>query len=441
MGLQDGQAGDDVIRRWFAAQAEAERLQMRAVILERLPRRGQTTGGYGSGYTLSEEEARLAWQFVGRGLAAMQMVSGAFETAFGFARRQPVLAVHGLDTLYAGARGAIEGQPYPTHTNQAVAGLGREAGLKPEHAQLLADSLEVVVPATPAVASKFRLYNDKAVARLQAVTPSKSLAPGVKVITSKTDLTEWVENLGSKGPSEWVWDPRSGRMAVGDPEILLKSVGESPHEIPASSIDADTGVVGGMIHRLQGNKLFLDRQTGHFYRNWKPHVLERFKQHAKERLGLDVQLVDDQIQWAILPKSSLPVPQRAGRRLYPQPIPLGRSVGFQSWKSCPMDGLGLVNLEPGLQRTPKIKCSLSELAFLNLSSRASNCRSLSSMSVFWTRLQSKESHPLSVRRFRIGWLHFQVCEREVATGMERHWTGLIRMTRIMRSQQHLSKSV
>ncbi|MEO3863625.1 polymorphic toxin type 43 domain-containing protein [Acrocarpospora sp. B8E8] len=91
------------------------------------------------------------------------------------------------------------------------------------------------------------------------------------------------------GLVEYVFDPKTGRFAVGNPAAHeISTVGLSPHQRLAKSIDADTStVVGGELRRGPKGEFFTDEMSGHFYQNWDYGVRLQFLE-TMESYGITI---------------------------------------------------------------------------------------------------------------------------------------------------------
>jgi len=85
---------------------------------------------------------------------------------------------------------------------------------------------------------------------------------------------------------EYVFDPKTGKFAVGRPKDPLPLY--SPHENLAEAIKSDrTEVLGGMFRRGQNGEFLTNEHSGHYGERWTLELRDKFVNQMKE-YGIDV---------------------------------------------------------------------------------------------------------------------------------------------------------
>jgi hypothetical protein len=84
-------------------------------------------------------------------------------------------------------------------------------------------------------------------------------------------------NYNPSKPVEYVYDPATNRLAVGN-------VGGHPELVRSINADPKT-VVGGMFVRGANGEILTNEASGHFYQNWTPTVRAQFQREVGRMSG------------------------------------------------------------------------------------------------------------------------------------------------------------
>jgi hypothetical protein len=102
--------------------------------------------------------------------------------------------------------------------------------------------------------------------------------PGVIEVSGRAKSIGAFKNYFPKTGIEYVFDPETGAMAIGEPADYLDFRG-SPHQQLARSIGANPNtVLGGMMRRLPDGTFDFDGNSGHYGERWTPGLRTQFSQ-------------------------------------------------------------------------------------------------------------------------------------------------------------------
>jgi peptidoglycan hydrolase CwlO-like protein len=103
--------------------------------------------------------------------------------------------------------------------------------------------------------------------------------PGVIELSDRVKSSAAFKNYFPKGGGvEYVFDPKTSRLAAGMPAPYLRIDG-SPHQQLARSINADeTKVLGGTLQRGKDGSFGFTENSGHYGDRWTPELVQQFKQ-------------------------------------------------------------------------------------------------------------------------------------------------------------------
>jgi hypothetical protein len=122
----------------------------------------------------------------------------------------------------------------------------------------------------------------------RAASHGSGPSPGVIEVSDRYPSTGAFRNYTPPqriGAMEFVFDPTTGRFAVG----RASAPGLSPHQGLARAIAADPqNVVGGMLSKSLSNVVMTNEFSGHYWRNWTDEIRITFRQFLESRSGLRV---------------------------------------------------------------------------------------------------------------------------------------------------------